>query len=790
VAADPTTGRSPYAPPPKKTKFADLPDAVKKKRILDAQAAGRLSGIKTQQALKFHGLTPPGKSPGRTEVSYGSGGLVGELATIPFKAVATAANVAGYVNPAAAVLEAPLTIEQTLNAIKSSRESAKRGDYFPAATLAGLSTGPLSPFRRGAPKGPLSPPKNLAALGGKATDVEAEVKKILNDHASYNYSRGRPELTRDAVKAIRDLRSSAAASVARRGASVEPPSSLPSVQPRSIAPLPKEPPPVLGTPEEVSAKLTTAKQARRRQEQLYRQERGRRAGAAEEAMKAGGQQGYEAALEELGGELPKLQFHGFENFDQGGLDALFTHVQEHEGLRTYEKIRTQKALLSVKSGNVPTRSEIKLLERVFGETATQNLVDSVPWHARAKHVGMEILNVPRSLMASFDLSAPFRQGLMVAPRYPRTFFRNFNSMFRAFGSEKAYLAIHEDIVNRPTFDLMQRGGLALTELGSLEQREEQFLSNFAERIPVAGHGVRASGRAYTGFLNKTRADVFDTLVSKAAEQGLDVEDDKLLQSIARFVNSATGRGDLGAMQKHALALNTLMFSPRLLWSRLNFMNPVYYARLDPFARKEALKAAVSLAGTISLVLYLAKLGGANVNTDPRNADFAKMRFGNTRVDVLGGFQQPLRVIAQLTSGKIVSSTTGKTLTLGPQGPGKLSRRDILQRFFETKLAPVPSLINDAFKGTDFEGKPFSWKKAAYQRMIPLLAQDAADLYHEGGWLPAVGGYGLGAFGVGIQTYGPKQKTSPISGNPYDTLPSGAGSAYDTSSAGGGSPYAP
>jgi hypothetical protein len=156
---------------------------------------------------------------------------------------------------------------------------------------------------------------------------------------------------------------------------------------------------------------------------------------------------------------------------------------------------------------------------VFGETATQNLVDSVPWHARAKHVGMEILNVPRSLMASFDLSAPFRQGLMVAPRYPRTFFRNFNSMFRAFGSEKAYLAIHEDIVNRPTFDLMQRGGLALTELGSLEQREEQFLSNFAERIPVAGHGVRASGRAYTGFLNKTRADVFDTLVSKAAGAG-------------------------------------------------------------------------------------------------------------------------------------------------------------------------------------------------------------------------------------------------------------------------------
>jgi hypothetical protein len=294
MAADPTTGRSPYAPPPKKTKFADLPDVVKKKRILDAQASGRLSGIKTQQALKFHGLTPPGKSPGRTEVSYGSGGLIGELATIPFKAVATAANVAGYVNPAAAVLEAPLTIEQTLNAIKSSRESAKRGDYFPAATLAGLSTGPLSPFRRGAPKEPL--PKG---------------------------------------------------------------------------PLPKEPPPVLGTPEEVSAKLTTAKQARRKQEQLYRQERGRRAVAAEEAMKAGGQQGYEAALQELGGQLPKLRFNGFDNFDQAGLDALFTHVQTHPTLRPYEKINAQTALLGVLQGKVPTRSEIKLLNNVFGETGRQ-----------------------------------------------------------------------------------------------------------------------------------------------------------------------------------------------------------------------------------------------------------------------------------------------------------------------------------------------------------------------------------------------------------------------------------
>lgn len=536
----------------------------------------------------------------------------------------------------------------------------------------------------------------------------------------------------------------------------------------------------LGTPEEVSAKLRKARDLRAQQEEGYAAERSRRAGLAEEAMKVGGEEGFNAGLEQLGGVLPKLHFGAFADFDQAGLDSLLTHVQQHPSLRPFEKIRTQRALLGVLRGEVPTRGDNKLLQSVFGAKTVKNINDSIPFWKRAKHVGIELINVPRSLMASFDLSAPFRQGLMVGTSHPRIFFKNFESMFKAAGSEKAYHAIHDEILARPTYDLMEKSGLAMTELGRLEEREEQFMSNFAEKIPVAGRIVRGSGRAYTGFLNKTRADVFDHLVKAAHEEGLDIEDEKLLKSIARFVNSATGRGDLGALQEHATTLNALMFSPRLLASRLNFMNPVYYAKLDPFARKAALKAALGLVGTISTVLVLAKLGGAKVNTDPRNADFAKVHIKDTRLDILGGFQQPLRLLSQLADGKVVSSTTGKTLNLGPQGPGKLSRKDIAQRFFESKLAPVPSFINDLFKGTDYSGKPFSWKTAAWTRMTPLLAQDAADLYSEYGSLAAVAGYGLGAFGVGVQTYKPtppKSGSSPA-GSPYGSLiTNGVGSSY-------------
>ena len=45
-------------------------------------------------------------------------------------------------------------------------------------------------------------------------------------------------------------------------------------------------------------------------------------------------------------------------------------------------------------------------------------------------------------------------------------------------------------------------------------REERFESSYAEWLGGKYNPVRASGRAYTGFLDKTRADVFDHLISE------------------------------------------------------------------------------------------------------------------------------------------------------------------------------------------------------------------------------------------------------------------------------------
>lgn len=508
-----------------------------------------------------------------------------------------------------------------------------------------------------------------------------------------------------------------------------------------------------------------AREARAQQKKLYSTERSIRAAKVEQAHQIGGLAGYHAARAQLKGELPKVQFDHLTDLTDHETDKIFSIIQQHPDLRPYEKVTLQGAILKAREGRVPATHEIKLIERAFGpEAAAQAKTLTLP--QKAGRIAAEVINVPRSLLASFDVSAPFRQGLVAGSSHPAIFAKSFGPMFRALVSEKKYGSIMQEIADRPSFATMQDSGVKFTNLGVLSDREEQFMSNLAERIPVAGRGVRASGRAYTGFLNRMRADMFDHLVGVARAEG--IETPKLRRDVARFVNVATGRGELGPLEPAAVALNTVLFSPRLFASRINVLNPVWYASLDPFARKQALKSMVRLIGAGMAVLGLAKLAGAKVNDDPRSADFGKIHVGNTRIDLWAGHQQIVRLVSQVSSGKIVSSTTGRTYRL--TGGQSLSRQDITQRFFEGKLAPTPALVNDWFKGTDFAGKPFSWKQETVQRVIPLLAQDAHDLYNDTGSIPkAVGAYGLGAFGVGIQTYGPK-KTKPLTSKQKRSTP--------------------
>ena len=512
--------------------------------------------------------------------------------------------------------------------------------------------------------------------------------------------------------------------------------------------------------------LKEAPAARNKQEALYTEERGLRSSAAEQAMKMGGEKGYLEALHQLHGELPKEFFGGMKHFTQPQFEALLTHVQQHPALRTFEKVSTMDAIKkAVADGIVPTKSDQALLERAFGKEA-QPIGEALKTAAYWKQFGVDLLNVPRAVMASTDLSAPLRQGLVYGVSHPVMFAKTFVPMLKSAVKEGYFQQmIQDEIHDRPTFPLMEKAKVAFTDIGkdakhgaeALGQREEARMSNLAERIPIWGRVIRGSDRAYVGFLNKARADYFDRLIHDAAKQGLDVNDEHLLQSIGKVINTATGRGNVPkVLADHLATMNAFFFSPRLLASRVNMLNPLYYAKLDPFARREALRNIAALGGTALTVLSLAKMAGAKVNDDPRNADFGKIKIGNTRLDILGGFQQPIRLGAQLYTGTIISSTTGKKIALAG-GFAHTSRYDVVMRFLQSKASPVPSVVVDLLKGQTFGGQKITAQNEIVQRVTPLLAQDIWDLYHTpgAGGLKTIPEAGLGVLGVGLQSYAPK-----------------------------------
>jgi len=505
----------------------------------------------------------------------------------------------------------------------------------------------------------------------------------------------------------------------------------------------------------IQSAIRKAKPLRKEQEKLYTLERKKRLAkrkAAGEGLT--GEARAKAETKALGGEMPKVDFEPLK-INQEDANAAFNLIKQKLP-NDFQQTTAYRGLWKMFDGAVPQESELAQLRKVFPQTFIRDLLKKRPVFIQMKELGYEAINIPRAVMASYDLSFPLRQGIFLAPSHPIRFTQSFFKMFKQFGSEKAYRAVQDSLVKKKWYGLLEEQGLQITEVGgSLATREEAFMgANLAERIPLIGRGIHASNRAFTGFGNKFRVDVGNDLVEKAFKAGLNPENNPVLtKAIVKFVNAGTGRGGLGPFKDAAVMLNSVFFSPRLMGSRLTLLNPAYYIKQPAFVRKEALKSLFAFAGATGTTLGLADMiPGVRVGKDPRSADFGKIIIGNTRVDIMGGFQQYMRSAGQLISGKYISSTTGKEYTLG-EGYKPLTRWGIIGRQAESKLAPPASFAVALLKGQGMGGEKISVPEEIGKRFVPMVAQDVYDLAMEDPDLLPLAT--LGVFGVGLQTYGPQ-----------------------------------
>jgi len=488
-------------------------------------------------------------------------------------------------------------------------------------------------------------------------------------------------------------------------------------------------------------------------------ERSKRFGEASAAQSAeGGQAGYFAGLQRLKGALVDNANFSFEGvggkLDKGTIDDLFLQVQRHPTLNFGEQLSAQSGLQKLLEGTAPQPKQLQLLEEVFGSDLIRAIREKRPLSEKAKETIVNILNIPRSLKTTLDMSAPLRQGAFLIPTHPVSSGEAFSGMIKDFFSESSFNKYLDDLYKSPDYRRIKDSGLYVADprkiAGGITSREENFLSNIVENVPYLGAPAKASSRAYSSFLNRQRINVFNDLANQFKVDGFDSPEN--LEALAKFVNTATGRGSMGQLERATQTLSGLLFSPRFNASRISLLNPMSYVNQPAPVRKEAIKSMAAFTGTVISILSLLKAAGASVELNPTSSDFGQARFGKTRYDLTAGFRPWIVYLSRMLTGKTKSATTGTVRDISNPDFGGQNRLDVTTNFIRSKLAPVPSVVADLMAGSNVVGDPVTAKSLFQNNFIPLVTQDVTDAVKNDG-IQALFTVGLPAFfGAGVSTF--------------------------------------
>jgi len=349
---------------------------------------------------------------------------------------------------------------------------------------------------------------------------------------------------------------------------------------------------------------------------------------------------------------------------------------------------------------------------------------------QVKNWGKGIVNIggiARSLKASMDNSAIFRQGWKTLWTNPGIWTKNaiksFADIGKTIGGKNVINEVKADIISRPNYERMKKGGLAVATV------EEEFPSGLPEKIPVIGKIYKASQDTYTAFLYRQRADVFDKYMEIAERSDIDIDDKTQLESVGKLVNSLTGRGNLGFIEPIANKVNNVFFAPRLLKSHIDVLTAhIGDAKVSSFAKKQAAKNLVKIiSGTGAILVIAGAVAPGSVEWDPRSADFGKIRIGNTRFDVSGGMASVITLASRLITNSTKSSTTGLVKKLGTGEFGSRDYEDVTMDFFTNKLAPLWSVVRNIRRGKTFEGEKPTAKTTARDLFVPIIITNYKEL---------------------------------------------------------------
>ncbi len=369
----------------------------------------------------------------------------------------------------------------------------------------------------------------------------------------------------------------------------------------------------------------------------------------------------------------------------------------------------------------------------------------------------DVINLPRSLVSTLDVSGIARQMAKLGVRNPAEYRQAIADNFAAIRSADDAKRVYDGLMNDPRAWALKKMKVAILDYTAKDPnlREENFVSQIPAKMAESNiPGVRqygqlseATNRGYVTGLNSIRGNVALKWIKGFSDDELRAMPDEWFEQIGSAINAFSGRGDLPKfLQDHATSINAGLFSPRFVAS--TFQAPLSVFSKNAVVRKNAAQSLAAFYGTGLALLGLAATAGLDVGVEPTASDFGKITLpGGTTIDIWGGQQQVARMLANLATGKVTSATTGDEYEQG--------RGETMWNFLKSKAAPVPRFALTAAGQNQNEERlratPESLGNAALDLITPLFIQDTVDAMRNVGLIEGtIAGVG-GAVGLGTNT---------------------------------------
>ena len=306
-----------------------------------------------------------------------------------------------------------------------------------------------------------------------------------------------------------------------------------------------------------------------------------------------------AGAAELAGTLPEALFDEItqEEMTEEDWGELTSAVWGSERLQVFEKHNADRALKELQAGIVPTPSNLAILGKVVGKDVAAGMKQDLRTESQKRwDILKDILNIPSTLLTTFDNSLMGRQGLLLLANNPKAWGKMWvdstKAFFDFFGGEDGYTAMYlKELNTRDGAIFAEDMGLAATSMeGGFTEVDERFMSNIAKKIPLFGILVRASERAAVLGMNGLRAQVFDNTVREWKGTGKTTKDYK---ELANIINISSGIGKIDSKKIKAVLpfLTAVFFAPKYVKSRFDILGELGIAAKEAMTTGQKISPA-------------------------------------------------------------------------------------------------------------------------------------------------------------------------------------------------------